>query len=395
MTGETDERLRRWRLILGGGDADGIGQPLIEEDRSLDAALAMLYGSPEADGKGKGKSKRGGSGSSAPNVARWLGDVRKYFPSSVVKVMQKDALEKFNLRELLLEPEMLENVEPDVNLVATIISLNSVISPETRETARAIVRKLVDELLKRLEEPMRQAVSGSIDRTSRRRRPRHSEIDWNRTIRLNLKNYQREYRTVIPETLIGYGRKQRRSTRDIVLCVDQSGSMAPSVIYSSIFGAVMASLPTVTTKMILFDTAVVDLTEDLQDPVDLLFGAQLGGGTDINKALAYCQGMITRPQETIFVLISDLCEGGNAKEMIKRAAQIVESGAQFIALLALDDSGTPSYDHEHAKIFAQLGIPCFGCTPDHFPDLMAAAIQKRDLAAWAAERGIVSARGTG
>lgn len=393
MSEIADERLRRWRLILGGGEADGIAQPLLGEDRDLDAALAMLYGSPEPGAKGKGGSRRGGSGSSAPNVARWLGDVRKYFPSSVVKVMQQDALEKFNLRELLLEPEMLDNLEPDVNLVATIISLNKVISAETRETARAIVRKLVDELLKRLEEPMRQAVSGSIDRTSRRRRPRHAEIDWNRTIRLNLKNYQHDYRAVIPETLIGYGRKQRRSLRDIVLCVDQSGSMAPSVIYSSIFGAVMASLPTVSTKMILFDTAVVDLTEELEDPVDLLFGAQLGGGTDINKALAYCQGLVTRPQDTIFVLISDLCEGGDVREMRKRAVQLAESGVQFIALLALDDSGTPCYDHENAKFFANIGIPCFGCTPDLFPDLMAAALQRRDLAAWAAERGIVMSRG--
>jgi hypothetical protein len=167
--------------------------------------------------------------------------------------------------------------------------------------------------------------------------------------------------------------------------------MAPSVVYASVFAAVLASIKAVTTSVVVFDTAVVDLTPLLHDPVEVLFGTQLGGGTDINRALAYCQGLVTRPQETIFVLISDLYEGGNNAEMLGRAANLVGSGAQVIALLALDDSGAPSYDRNNAAQLAALGIPCFACTPDLFPDLMAAAIQRHSLEQWASAAGIVRA----
>lgn len=378
-----DERLRRWRLILGGNNADGTGCKLSGDDVAIDGALRALYGeSPGMSGKGNPRSA--GLGASSPNVARWLGDIRSYFPSSVVRVMQKDALERLNLREMLLQPEMLEAVEPDVHLVATLVSLGRVMPNKTKDTAREVVRRVVEELLRKLASPTRQAVMGSLNRAVRNTRPRHNEIDWNRTIRANLRHYQEKYKTIIPETRIGYGRK-RSSLRDIVLCVDQSGSMATSVVYSSIFAAVLASLPAVSTKMVVFDTAIVDLTEMLQDPVDVLFGTQLGGGTDINRALAYCQSLITRPNETILVIISDLYEGGNQAEMRKRIAQIALSGVQCVALLALSDEGAPMYDHNNAAFFSSVGVPAFACTPDAFPDLMAAAINRQDLQLWASK----------
>lgn len=375
--------MRRWRLILGGEQADGIGLDLGNADLAMDKALAALY---ESDGKGKGSLA-----ASAPNVARWLGDIRNYFPSSVVRVMQQDALERLNLRQMLLQPEMLEAVEPDVHLVANLLALGGVMPAKTKETARVVVRKVVEELERRLANPLRQAVIGSLNRASRNRRPRHNEIDWPRTIRANLKHYQPEYGTIIPETRIGYGRK-RAALRDIILCVDQSGSMATSVVYSGIFGAVLASLPAVRTQMVVFDTAVVDLTAELSDPVELLFGAQLGGGTDINRALGYCQGLLRQPHDTTLILISDLFEGGNQQEMLKRAASLAASGVQMIALLALSDDGAPGYDHNVASAFAGLGIPAFACTPDLFPELMAAAISRSDISQWAAAREIATAR---
>jgi len=264
-----------------------------------------------------------------------------------------------------------------------------VMPAKTKETARIVVRRVVEELERKLSNPLRQAVLGSLNRASRNRRPRHSEINWHLTIRTNLRHYQPDHRTIIPETLIGYGRK-RSSLRDIVLCVDQSGSMATSVVYAGIFGAVLASLPAVKTSLVVFDTSVVDLTEELSDPIELLFGTQLGGGTDINRALGYCQGLIRHPQETILVLITDLYEGGDEEEMIKRAASIVASGVQMITLLALSDEGAPGYDHKVAENFAGLGIPAFACTPDLFPELMAAAISRQDIAQWAASRQIVT-----
>ena len=375
----TDAALqRRWRLMLG-SDADNLTLP--PADAGLERTLGALYDPQQA---------RGGLQGSSPNVARWLGDIREYFPASIVQVMQKDAMERLGLQQMLLEPEMLRSVQPDVHLVATLLSLNRLMPTKTKETARQVVRTVVEQLERRLATPLRQAVTGSLNRAARNSRPRHNEIDWPRTIRANLKHYQADYRTIIPERRVGFARKSQ-SLRDIVLCIDQSGSMAPSVVYASVFAAVLASIKAVSTQVVVFDTAVVDLTSLLADPVDVLFGTQLGGGTDIDRALAYCQGLITRPQETILVLISDLYEGGNAAQMLSRAAALVASGVQVIALLALDDNGAPGYDHRHAAHFASLGIACFACTPDQFPDLMAAAIKKQDMRQWAATNEIAVA----
>ena len=379
-------RLQRWRMVLG-SPADASCGGISGRLQEMDQALAALY---EEDSKLG--SRKGGRGNSSPSVSRWLGDIRKYFPSQVVQVMQRDAMERLNLRELLLQPEMLENVQPDVHLVADLISLGSVIPQNTKATARLVVRKVVDELMKKLEEPMRSAVAGALDRSQRNRRPRHAEIDWNRTIRANLRHWQPEYKTIVPETLIGYGRKARRPQREVILCIDQSGSMANSVVYSSIFGAVMASLPAVATKLVVFDTAVVDLTEKLDDPVDVLFGVQLGGGTDINGAVGYCQGLISEPRNSILVLISDLYEGGVESGLLRRANELVEAGVQFITLLALSDEGAPAYDAELAAKLAALGVPSFACTPDAFPQLMAAAIRRDDVAAWAATQGFKTSK---
>lgn len=376
------ERLRRWRLLLGGGAADGIAIPggLSTGDQAIDHTLEALY-----DGE-----RSGGLGASSPKVARWLGDIRTYFPTSVVKVMQQDALDRLNLHQMLLEPELLEAVEPDVHLVSNLLSLSNIMPGKTKETARIVVRRVVEELIRKLENPTRQAVLGSLNRAIRNNRPRHAEIDWHRTIRANLKHYQAEYKTIIPERRIGFGRK-RSALRNIILCVDQSGSMATSVVYAGIFSAVLASLPAVKTKLVVFDTAIVDLTEMLQDPVEVLFGTQLGGGTDINQALSYCQELVRQPQETILVLISDLYEGGNQTEMRKRMSSIVAPGVQLITLLALNDDGAPYYDHSNAKFLSTLGVPAFACTPDLFPDLMVAAINRQDLKQWAATQEIAIA----
>jgi Mg-chelatase subunit ChlD len=385
MTSTDPERLRRWRLILGGDQADGTGVGLNSNDAAMDRCLSALYDAPAAGG---GK-RSAGLGGSAPNVSRWLGDIRSFFPASVVRVMQQDAMERLNLRQMLLEPELLETVEPDVHLIADLLALSGIMPAKTKETARMVVRKCVEELERKLAEPMRQAVAGALNRAIRNRRPRHREIDWNRTIRANLKNYQPEYKTIVPETRIGYGRK-RSALRDIILCVDQSGSMATSVVYSGIFGAVLASLPAVRTQVVVFDTNVVDLSEQLADPVDVLFGTQLGGGTDINRAISYCQSLVRQPEQTIMVLISDLIEGGVRENLLKRAASIVSSGVSLITLLALSDDGAPVYDHQNAAALAELGSPAFACTPDKFPALMAAAIQRQDIGAWAAANDIAT-----
>ncbi|MFN7209624.1 MAG: VWA domain-containing protein, partial [Aggregatilineales bacterium] len=293
-----------------------------------------------------------------------------------------------------LEPELLQSVVPDVHLAATLISLKDALPDETRATARAVVAQVVRELQERLARHLQQAVTGSLSRAARTRRPRLAEMDWTRTIRANLRHYQPEYRTIVPETRIGYA-KRRRALQEVILCVDQSGSMASSVVYAGVFGAVMASLPSLSTRFVAFSTDVADLTESLSEPVDLLFGVQLGGGTDIHQALRYCQRLISRPAQTTLVLISDLYEGGNAAGVLQCAAELVEAGVQVIVLLALSDSGAPSYDHRMAARLAALDIACFACTPDQFPSLMAAALSRADLSAWAAAEEIVLARAEG
>jgi Mg-chelatase subunit ChlD len=377
-----DERLRRWRLVLGPPSEDsgvggtGLGTGLEGLDASRDATLEALYGE-HAD-------RSGGLSRSSPRVARWLGDIRTFFPTSVVQVMQRDAMDRLGLRELLLEPELLGAVQPDVHLVGTLLALNRAIPERSREAARGLVRRVVDDLERRLAQPTRQAVSGALNRAARTRRPRPADVDWNRTILANLRHYQPEHGTVVPERLVGYGRRLPEVSREILLCVDQSGSMAASVVYAGVFAAVLASIRSLRTRVVAFDTAVVDLSDHVADPVELLFGVQLGGGTDIDGALAYCETIVGRPRDTVLVLVSDLYEGGDWESTLARARRLVEGGVQMVALLALSDEGAPGYSHDNAAALATLGVPAFACTPDLFPDLMAAAIQRRDLAEWAA-----------
>jgi Mg-chelatase subunit ChlD len=379
------ERERRWRLALGDDDDNGLS----DRDRRMNGALTALYGTGEDDGK-KGK---GGLSASAPRVSRWLGDIREFFPSPVVQVIQKDAFERHGLRRMLHEPGFLASFEADVHLVADLMSLGKTMPEKTKATARIVIQKVVDDLMAKLQQKTTEAIRGAVNKQKRSFRPRHSDIDWPRTIKANLRHFQPEHQTVVPEKLVGYARKTRRvDLEDIILCVDQSGSMATSVVYSSIFAAVMASIPAVSTKFVVFDTAIVDLTEKLQDPVEVLFGVQLGGGTDINRALAYVRDLVVRPTRTHLILITDLFEGGNQAEMLQRAEEMVQAGVNVIVLLALSDDGKPGYDHKSAEFFAGLGCPVFACTPDQFPDMMAVALQKGDVGVWASDKGIATVR---
>ena len=388
---DPDERTRRWRLVLGqeaegeeSSGTDGPGQEtgdgLSAEDQALDQVLETLYGDGE----------EGDLSDSAPDIARWLGDIRGYFPDNVVRIMQRDALKRFKLRKVLDEPELLAAIEPDVNLVADILALKKVMPVKTRETAREVVRQVVEALREKLSYPLEQAIKGSLNRATRTRRPRFKEINWSRTIHKNLKHYQPAQKTIIPEALVGYGRK-RSSLKDIIVALDTSGSMATSVVYGSIYGSVLASIPAVSTRLVMFDTSVVDLTEELNDPVELLFGIRLGGGTNIDRALAYCQDLVSRPQDTVLVLISDLFEGGNKEGMVRRLAALSADGVKVVTLLALNDKGAPRFSREMAQQLADLGIPAFACTPDLFPDLMSAVLEDRDLRQWAGAHGVVTA----
>ena len=273
-----------------------------------------------------------------------------------------------------------------MHLAGTLLSLSGVLPETTRATARQVVAKVVADVERRIAERTRSAVSGALNRSARSHRPKLRDVDWNRTVRANLAHYQPAHRTIVPERLVGYGRHGLAVQRDVVLCVDQSGSMADSVVHAAVFASVLASVRTLRTSLVVFDTAVVDLTDRLADPVDVLFGTQLGGGTDINRAVAYAQGLVTRPADTLFVLVSDLFEGGSREDMLRRIRSLRAGGVHVLVLLALSDSGAPAYDRENAAALAALGVPAFACTPDAFPDLLAVALSGGDVAAWQAGR---------
>ena len=371
----------RWQLMLGANEELG---GLRGSLQVMDRALGALYNTGD-----DAEDRRGGLGASAPSVTRWLGDIRNYFPSRVVRVMQTDAIERLGVRSLLTEPEVLETLEPDVHLVATLAQLSSVIPERSRATARAVVAKVARQVEERIADRLQQSVLGALNRASRTSRPRPGDIDWNRTIAANLKNYLPEHRTVVPERLIGYGRRHLGVQREFAICLDQSGSMATSVVYASIMAGVMASLRTLRTSLVAYSTDIADLTEALADPVDVIFGAQLGGGTDTSPALEYCRRTITRPADAVLLLISDLYDS-DPKRMLEHIARIQADGVRVVVLLTLSDDGLPFYDHDVAASLGDMGVPAFGCTPDAFPDLIAAAIQGDDLGRWAEQRAAES-----
>jgi hypothetical protein len=398
------ERRRRWRLVLGGaadldeselsgspaapeeptgtgesspsGTGDGGVPDLDGDDARIDAALGALYDreSAPAAGRRAGGSRAGGLGRSQPGVVRWLGDIRKYFPKPIVQVLQRDAVQRLDLRQMLLEPELLQAVEPDIGLVTMLVELTQVVPDETRATARQVIASVLAEIERRLADQTRQAVRGALARASRTRRPRPGDIDWPHTIEANLRHWLPEQRTIVPERLVGYGRRRQSLARDVIIAVDQSGSMAESVVYASLFAGVLAQLPTLRTRFIAFDTGITDLTPFLHDPVEVLFGVQLGGGTDIAGALTYCQRQIERPRHTVLFVISDLFEGGNGELMRQRVGEVVASGVTVVVLLALGDDGAPAYDHDHAAALVALGATVMATTPGAFPDVLADAL---------------------
>jgi Mg-chelatase subunit ChlD len=409
------ERARRWRLIVGATESvttETVSQELSPAGDDDDAAADEEQQSTEAEsGPGEGvpgeddldaadlaadaalddlyRGNRGSPfGKPAPDVARWLEEVRTHFPGASAEIMERDALRDRRFRNLLLQPDFLEHVQPDVTLAARLLELSHALPEESKAAARAVIAQIVAELQEQLRYPLYQALTGSLNRALRARRPRRlRDVNWSQTIRANLKHYRPELGTVIPERMVAYGR-QHASLRDVILCVDQSSSMTGSMLYAGIYAAIMATVPALNTRLVAFSTKVVDLTDQVADPVDMLLGIQLRGGTDIAQALRYCQSQVTRPRDTVLVLVTDLYEGAKESELVRRAEAIVADGVQLVVLLALDDRGTPRFNRTVAQQLAALGVPAFACAPEHFPALMGAAVNGEDLRDWATHQGI-------
>ncbi|MFN7886640.1 MAG: VWA domain-containing protein [Phycisphaerae bacterium] len=396
-------QLARWRLILGKSAEDPLkeiagmsgGSILGADQAELDDALEAIYSGDELSREEWEGPKMIGAPSSGkrertfPRVAKWLDQIRTFFPKDVVVLLQKDAIERRGLKQLLLEPEVMASVEPSVDLAATVLAMKNMVPEKAKATARELVKRVVDDVRKQLESQFTQAIRGALMRN--RHSPFRSlpNLDWPRTIRRNIRNYQPELGTIIPEHLSFFSRQQRQNQWNIIIAMDQSGSMASSLIYGGIMGSILASIGAVETHVVAFnDSEVVDLTEHCSDPVDLLFGVQLGGAEDYWKATCYCERFMHTPAKTLYVLLADLHDTSpNTARFVKKMEFLLESGIKAIGLLAISDQGTPSHNEELANKLASLGMPCFACTPNHLPELLAGVLRGHDLRAIGAKLG--------
>lgn len=377
---EDQQILKRWRLILGAESQERInalgGAALSQEDILMDSALSQIYGGSSASGSG---GKSGGRGPSSPQLTKWLGDLRTLFSPMEIKVIQKDAIERKGLKQLLFEPEMLDGLEPEISTASLLLMLKDQIPAKAKDNARAYIAKIVEDINRRLSDDLRRSVTAALNRREHSPIPSASALDYKMTIRRNLKNYDTKNQVLLPEKFYFFERASKSASRTVILDIDQSGSMGESAIYSSIMGCILASINALKTHIIAFDTKVNDLTDLCSDPVDLLYGIQLGGGTDINMSVAYCQELITEPAKTTMFIVTDLYEGGNRAQLERRLSELKSSGVNVIVLLAISDSGKPSYDNQLAEKISALEIPCFACPPEKLPELLEAALKKRSL----------------
>lgn len=384
---ENKEILKRWRLILGSGcdemiNSLGGASEMSADELLMDLALSQIYGNDS----GANMTGTAGKGASSPKLTKWLGDLRSLFASAEIKVIQNDAIERKGLKQLLFEPEMLNSLEPDISTASLLLMLKDQIPAKSKDNARQYIAKIVEDINRRLSDDIKRSVTAAMNRREHSPIPSASALDYKLTIRRNLKNYDPGLKTILPEKFYFFERVSRSTSRTVILDIDQSGSMGESAIYSSVMGCILASISSVKTHVVAFDTAVTDLTEMCSDPVDLLYGIQLGGGTDIEKSVAYCTELITEPEKTTMFLVTDLYEGGNRNGLIRRLGELKESGVNVIVLLAISDSGKPMFDESIAEKIAAFDIPCFACPPEKLPEMLEAALKKRSLS------GFVSAK---
>lgn len=382
---EHTQELQRWRLILG-QDSDSrfsnMNMPALSEEQMLmDSALAAIY-NPSGSGGFGGGGQGGGHGPSSPQISRWLGDVRTLFDKDLVKIIQNDAMTRCGLKQLIFEPELLENVEPDINLASTILTLKEMIPKRSKDSVRAFIKKIVEQINKFMEQDIRRAVTAAVNKRAHSPIPSASALDYKMTISRNLKHYSPKLKTIVPEHFYFFERSTTSAANrwTVILDIDQSGSMGESVIYSSVVSCILASMSALKTRVVAFDTNIIDLSDKCEDPVDLLYGFQLGGGTDIDKSVVYCQKYIENPRKTLFFLISDLEEGGNRAAFVRRMGEMKASGVTVICLLALADHGKPYYDAAMAQKLSGMGIPAFACSPQKLPELLGKALKGQDLA---------------
>lgn len=365
MKPEDQQSYLRWRLVLGqhGQSALGSSARLGRDDQARSSALDWLYNRVQTERGARGTSAQGGLGPSQLQVPHWLHQVRELFPQETIETVQGHALDRFGIRELITDPEVLKTLEPNVDLAATLLSFRSSLSPKVLEMARDTIRRVTQELQAKLKDEMRRGYVG----------PRHSNntsgprelanLNWQRTIRRNLPYWDSSSKRLGVRDLHFHARSQRRMTRRVILLVDQSASMAHAMIHSSVMASILCGLNHVDARLVAFDTSVVDLSHLCHDPVEVLMSVQLGGGTNIALAMQYAQGLIQDPKRTIVVLVSDFEEGGSFLSLLASVERMHESGVKLLGLAALDERARPSYSLDAAQELSARGMAVAALTP--------------------------------
>lgn len=363
---EKQKALNRWRLILGSFSDRSLSftgtqmQQLMDMEQLLD----YLYGRGQGDDVRQGDDKQGGQGSSVLTAAEWITKVRKLFPKQTAEVLEKHALDEFKMTELITDKEVLEKMKPDMDLLKAILQLKHLMKGDVLEAAKVLARKIAEELRKKLENDIRRSILGRIDRNSSS--PIHTarNLDIKKTIRRNLKNYDKERAQLILKDIYFSDRVKRYNNKTVIIAIDESGSMLGSVIYSAVMAQIISNLPFAQVKLVIFDTSVVDLSDEAEDPAQVLMSIQLGGGTNIGAALSYCEQLISTPSETVVICVTDLYEGFPVNRLLNTSKNIIESGAKLDFLTALDENADPSYDKVLGQKLADMGAFVGALTPD-------------------------------
>jgi len=379
MSSAHDATLARWRLVLGKYARDQLPASMSLEQQRIETALDFLY-SREYRGRGvrdqeEETGKRDGTlDPSQLTVPHWLSEVRELFPKETVSLIEKHALDRYGLTELVTDAEILSRLEPSFDLLKILLTFRGHLKGEVLNEARRVIRSVVEEIKQRLFTEVRRAFAGRRNRFQHSNLKMAQNLDWRGTIRKNLKNFDTKRKQIVVEQVLFFSRIQRRLPWRIILCVDQSGSMGSSVIYSAVMAGILSGLPLIDVKLVVFDTSVVDLSSHVDDPVELLMSVQLGGGTNIGQAMQYCEQLVEDPHRTIVVLISDFYEGASPRTLITSCQRLREGGVTLLGLAALDENANAGYDAQMSEMLAAVGMDIAALTPKHFAEWLAKTI---------------------
>jgi len=384
------EALTRWRLLLGAEAEQALGCGLDGQEAQQDAALDFLYGREygqgrnvrgrggqgQGQGKGGGDDRGGGLGDSAMSVPDWLNAIHELFPKRTIERLEKDALERYGLNEMVTNPELLARAQPSPTLLKAVLQTKHLMNQQVLALARELVRKVIDQLLEKLARPVRAVFHGSADRRNRSFLKVAKNFDAPSTVRRNLAHFSPALQKLFIRTPYFFSRVRRQNDKwQVIIVVDESGSMMDSVIHSAVTASIFWGIKSLKTHLVIFDTNVVDVTADCQDPVETLMKVQLGGGTDIGNAMNYAATLVENPRRTIIVLVTDFFEGGDASRLLNVTKRLCESGVNVLGLAALDSRAEPNYDKNLAQQMVNLGAHVAAMTPGELAEWVAKKVK--------------------